>query len=85
MELHIVERIIWQFSSYAQAIRSLREYTEVGDRINTSSGAEPTRANGNMGASKPIKMTITQEVRNILLEWLRDILLEVCYMIWSCA
>lgn len=81
MELRIVERIIWQFSTYTQATRSLREYTEVGDHIDMSRGMGPTRANRNAtGTSRPSKMIITKEVRDTLLEWLKDILSVVCYM-----
>jgi hypothetical protein len=81
MELRIVERIIWQFSNYAQAILSLREYTVVGDHVNTSSGTEPARAN-TTGTPKLSKMTITQEVKDTLLEWLSDILFGVCPVFW---
>jgi len=76
LELRIVERIIWQFSNYKQAVRTVHEYTEVGDVVDVSSGMGTTRRE----LEKPNdaimrkKMTVTKEVRETLLEWLRDIL-----------
>jgi len=76
LELRIVERIIWQFSNYKQAVRTVHEYTEVGDVVDVSSGMGTTRRE----LEKPNdaimrkKMTVTREVRETLLEWLRDIL-----------
>jgi hypothetical protein len=76
MELRIVERLIWQFSNYTQAMRTLRESTEIGDRIDTTQGTAPSRTEKDAfgKGTKAIKMTITKEARDILAEWFRDIL-----------
>ena len=76
MELRIVERMIWQFSNYTQAMRTMREYTEVGDLIDTSQGMAPPRTERDASGkgTKAIRMTITAEARDILAEWMRDIL-----------
>src|SRR5205814_1517601 len=76
IELQIVERIIWQFSNYAQALRTLKEYTETGNRIDTSAGMAPNRTekDGFGKGTKAIRMIITSEVKEILVEWMQDIL-----------
>jgi len=76
LELRIVERIIWQFSNYKQAVRTVNEYTEVGDVVDVTSGLGTTRRELEKpnDASMRKKMTVTKEVRATLLEWLRDIL-----------
>jgi hypothetical protein len=76
IEMRIVERIIWQFSNHAQASRALREATDIGDRIDTTQGMAPPRTAGDgFGkGTKAIKMTITREINDTLVEWLRDIL-----------
>lgn len=81
LELRIVERIIWQFTNYKQAVRTVHEYTEVGDAVDVSSGMGTTRRE----LEKPNdaimrkKMIVTKEVRGMLLEWLRDILSPEVY------
>ena len=62
-------------------MRTVHEYTEVGDVVDVSSGMGTTRRE----LEKPNdaimrkKMIVTKEVRGTLLEWLRDILSpEVC-------
>lgn len=76
MELRIVERIIWQFSNHAQALRTLKEYTEVGAHVDTTLGMGPNRTEGdeNGRGTKAIRMTITRQVKETLLEWFQDIL-----------
>ena len=57
-------------------MRTVHEYAELGDVVDVSSGLGTTRRE----LEKPNdavmrkKMTVTKEVRDILLDWLRDIL-----------
>ena len=78
LEMRIVERIVLQFSNYAQALRTVKEYTEVGDRNDTSTGLARTKLDrdtpGKRG--KSIRMVITREVKDILIGWLREILTQ---------
>lgn len=72
----MVERIIWQFSNHEQALRTLKEYTQVGDRVDTTLGMAPNRTepDDNGRGTKAIRMTITREVKETLLEWFGNIL-----------
>jgi hypothetical protein len=76
MELRIVERIIWQFSNHAQALRTLKEYTQEGDHVDTTLGMGPNRTepDENGRGTKAIRMTITREVKQTLMQWFQDIL-----------
>jgi hypothetical protein len=75
LDIHIVERIIRQFSNRDQALRTLKEYAQVGEEIDTSNGMEPNRtAPGADGATKAIRMVITKEVKEVLVEWFEEIL-----------
>ena len=76
LELRIVERIIWQFSNHAQALRTLKEYAQVGNKVDTTLGMGPTKAEGgeNGRGTRMIKMDITKEVHQTLLMWFQDIL-----------
>jgi hypothetical protein len=76
VELRIVERIIWQFSNHAQSLRTLKEYTKVGDHVDTSSGMgrNRTEPDENGKGTKAIQMTITEEIRDVIVEWLKDML-----------
>lgn len=76
LELRIVERIIGQFSNHAQGLRTLKEYTKVGDHVDTSVGMERNRTapDENGKGTKSIQMTITKEVRDVIMEWLQDML-----------
>lgn len=75
-EFRMVERIIWQFSNHEQALRTLKEYTQVGDRVDTTLGMAPNRTepDDNGRGTKAIRMTITREVKETLLEWFGNIL-----------
>jgi len=78
VELRIVERIIWQFSNFDQAVRTLKEYTRIDDYIDTSNGLLSTRGQNGVRDQKTvrniIKMTVTKEVQETIREWMRDIL-----------
>ena len=76
LELRIVERIIWQFSNHAQALRTLKEYAQVGNKVDTTLGMGPTRTEGgeNGRGTRSLKMDITREVHQTLLMWFQDIL-----------
>ena len=80
LELRIVERIVWQFSNHFQARRTVKEYTVVGDHVDVSNGLERTRIYDKSGGpSQAVAMTITREIKDVLLEWVSDILgAEVC-------
>jgi hypothetical protein len=82
LDLRIVERIIWQFSNHHQARRTVLEYTVVGDHVDVTNGLDRTRIRDkNGGPSQAVAMTVTADIRNVLLEWVRDVLgAEV----WSC-
>jgi hypothetical protein len=74
LDIRIVERIIREFSNLAQAMRTLNECTAVGDFVDTTNGMAPRRTERVPdGSSKAIRMTITQEIRNTLVEWFRDV------------
>src|SRR5947207_7747656 len=64
VEQRIVESIVFQFSNYAQAIRTLNEYSMVGDQIDLSKGLGATRVRKDDGKRDKIaaKMTITREI-----------------------
>jgi hypothetical protein len=76
MELRIVERIIWQFSSHAQALRTLKEYAQVANKVDTTLGMGPSRteADENGRGTKSLKMDITRQIKETLLAWFQDIL-----------
>ena len=78
LEMRIVERIAWQFSNHAQALRTVKEYTEVGDRNDMSTGLAPTKLDRDIPGrrSKSIRMVITREVKDVLMGWLREILTQ---------
>jgi hypothetical protein len=75
-EVRIVERTIWQFSNYAQALRTLKEYTQVGDHVDTTLGMGPNRTEPDVNGrgTKALRMTITRDVKDTLLGWFQDIL-----------
>jgi hypothetical protein len=74
LDIRIVERIIREFSNLAQAMRTLKEYTAVGDFIDTTNGMAPNRTEKLPDEStKAIRMTITREIKNTLAEWFRDV------------
>jgi hypothetical protein len=87
VELRIVERIIWQFSNHAQACRTLKEYTKVGDHVDTSCGIDRNRTapDENGKGTKAIQMTITEEIRGVILEWLRDMLAPAVTFLCACC
>lgn len=74
VELRIVERIINQFSNYAQALRTLTEYTVLGDTVDTRTGLANTRDRSDPSKTIAITMTVTPEIKQTIKEWLRDIL-----------
>ena len=82
LEMRIVERIIWQFSNYAQALRTVKEYTEVGDKNDATTGLAPTKLDRDIPGkrSKSIRMVITKEVKDVLVGWLREILAQVIFL-----
>jgi hypothetical protein len=78
VELRIVERIIFQFSNFDQAVRTLKEYTRIDDHVDTSNGMLSTKGqNGVRDANtirNIIKMSVTKEVMEIIKGWMQDIL-----------
>jgi hypothetical protein len=82
IEMRIVERIIWQFSNYAQALRTVKEYTEVGDKNDATTGLAPTKLDRDIlgKRSKSIEMVITKEVKDVLVGWLREIFTQVIFL-----
>jgi hypothetical protein len=67
LEFNIVERILLRFSSLAQAKRTLKEKVNIGDITDVSNGT-------GTGQDKSKNMIITQEIKNILLDWFKDVL-----------
>jgi hypothetical protein len=76
VEQRIVERIIFQFSNYAQGIRTLNEYSCVGDYVDVSNGLGLTKALKDNGARdlRAVKMTITTEVSTTIRLWFMEVL-----------
>jgi hypothetical protein len=76
LDVRIVERLIWGFTNMVQANRTLREYTEVGGHVDTAAGMMRPRTEPDAfgKGTKAIKMTITLEIRDCILEWMTDIL-----------
>src|SRR5438046_3009963 len=87
LETPIVERIIWQFSNHAQALRTLKEYTQVGDRVDTSTGMAPNRTEGDGSGkgTKAIKMVITRQIKDVLMGWFREILAGEVILLEDCG
>jgi len=77
MEMRIVEKIVRQFTNLEQAKRSIKEYSDISDEVNINVGLQPNRLDHN-GRPRAVKMLITAEIRNTLVEWLKDILSDVC-------
>jgi len=76
LDVRIVERLIWGFSNIQQAKRTLREYTEVGDHVETAAGMLRPRTEPDAfgKGTRAIKMTVTAQIRDCILEWMNDIL-----------
>jgi hypothetical protein len=76
MDVRIVERLIWGYTNIAQGQRTVKEYTKVADFVDTAPGMLPPRTEPDSfgKGTKAIRMTITQDIKNCILEWMRDIL-----------
>ena len=67
LEFCIVERILLQFSNFAQAKRTLNEKVNIGEITDVSNGT-------GTGKDKSKNMIITWKIKNILLDWFKDVL-----------
>lgn len=74
-DIRIVEHILFQFTNYAQALRTLAEYSRVGDDVDLSPGWERIKPDKRkQGSTRPSKMTITRQMKERIQVWMNDVL-----------